>query len=225
MSGKGAQADLFRRRKIPKRLGRPVNQLLQNSSVYICRPPTGFRQMIAGKSLEGSARTASYEAKRELRLMARRERAALKCPSENYPESVKTNPNTECSRDNRRRNERAAIFEPRSMGTQPLVEETSRLRQKAVGNIQLRNDIWNRQHFRWQPPTFMFSSAGWRCSVSNLRQEQQSNEVRTTLVVGNWTFTTVNSLRQTFSTFIGELQPRHRHHLFFQKCVPHSSPS
>ena len=84
--------------------------------------------------------------------LARRERALFKCPSGNYPESVETNPKTESAAATTAagRTERVAIFEPRSMGTQPLMEKKYSWQKSAIFSS-----------------TFKHSSAGWLFSVSN----------------------------------------------------------
>ena len=71
------------------------------------------RRLRAMRELAAKKRATESSQEKELRLRARRERAAVKRQSENRPETVETDRRNETRKaaDNRRRNERAALFE------------------------------------------------------------------------------------------------------------------
>ena len=71
------------------------------------------RRLRAMRELAAKKRATESSQEKELRLRARRERAAVKRHSENRPETVETGRRNETRKaaDNRRRNERAALFE------------------------------------------------------------------------------------------------------------------
>ena len=71
------------------------------------------RRLRAMRELAAKRRATESSQEKELRLRARRKRAAVKRHSENRPETVETGRRNETRKaaDNRRRNERAALFE------------------------------------------------------------------------------------------------------------------